>query len=106
MAELRNMTSEDAILDGLSHRATVYFVDHCLTWCIEPTGYAWEKLPPSSLVIDVGGGVGSQSLTLARRHPNLRFVVQDREAVIGDSNEVRCASVPIPCILLPDASLT
>ncbi|KAI9450109.1 S-adenosyl-L-methionine-dependent methyltransferase [Lactarius psammicola] len=72
MAGLRNMTPEDAILDG----------------------YAWEKLPPSSLVVDVGGGVGSQSLTLARRHPNLRFVVQDREAVIGDANEYWKKNMP------------
>ena len=59
-----------------------------MTRCIKPTGYGWEKLPPGSLVIDVGGGVGSQSLTPARRHPNLHFIVQDREAVIGDANEV------------------
>ncbi len=72
-----------------------FCVDHRLTLCIKPTGYGWEKLLPGSLVIDVGGGVGPQSLTLARRHPNLRFVVQDREAVIGDAHEVRCASVPI-----------
>ncbi|KAN0142087.1 hypothetical protein V8E53_000549 [Lactarius tabidus] len=43
-------------------------------------GIEGEKLPPGSLFIDVGGGVGSLSLTLARRHPNLCFVVQDREA--------------------------
>ncbi|KAH8987939.1 O-methyltransferase [Lactarius hatsudake] len=65
MSGLRNMSSESAILDG----------------------YAWEKLPPGSLVVDVGGGVGSQTLTLARRHPGLRFVVQDRETVVGDANE-------------------
>jgi hypothetical protein len=57
-------------------------------------GYGWEKLPPGSLVIDVGGGVGSQSLTLARRQPNLRFVVQDREAVIGDANEYWKKNMP------------
>ncbi|KAH9007907.1 O-methyltransferase [Lactarius hengduanensis] len=65
MSGLRNVSSENAILDG----------------------YAWEKLPPGSLVVDVGGGVGSNTLTLARRHNNLRFVVQDREAVVGDANE-------------------
>ncbi|KAH9042198.1 S-adenosyl-L-methionine-dependent methyltransferase [Lactarius pseudohatsudake] len=65
MTGLKNMSSQDTLLDG----------------------YGWEKLPPGSLVIDVGGGVGPQSLTLARRHPNLRFVVQDREAVIGGANE-------------------
>jgi ubiquinone/menaquinone biosynthesis C-methylase UbiE len=72
-----------------------FLLCHYLTRCIKPTGYGWEKLLPGSLVIDVGGGVGSQSLIIARRHPNLRFVVQDREAVIGDANEVRCASIPI-----------
>ena len=108
MTGLRNMTPEDAILDGLSHHhhPTACFVDQFLTWRLNPTGYAWGKLPPGSLVVDVGGGLGSQSLTLARRHPDLRFVVQDREAVVGDANEVRCPSVPIPYILLPDASLT
>ncbi|KAF8256673.1 S-adenosyl-L-methionine-dependent methyltransferase [Lactarius quietus] len=65
MASVASMTPEDAILEG----------------------YSWETLPPDSLVVDVGGGVGSQSLTLARRHPNFRFVVQDREAVIADANK-------------------
>ncbi|KAI9443140.1 O-methyltransferase [Lactarius indigo] len=65
MTGLRNMIPQDALLDG----------------------YGWEKLPPGSLVVDVGGGVSPQSLTLARRHPNPHFVVQDREAVIGGANE-------------------
>lgn len=72
MTGLRNVTPEDAILEG----------------------YQWEKLPPGSLVVDVGGGVGSQSLTLARRHPNLRFVVQDREAVVSNANEYWKENMP------------
>ncbi|KAH9012305.1 S-adenosyl-L-methionine-dependent methyltransferase [Lactarius hengduanensis] len=72
MINMTNMTPEHAILEG----------------------YAWEKLPPGSLVVDVGGGVGPQSLTLARRHPNLRFVVQDREAVLGDANEYWKKNMP------------
>lgn len=55
---------------------------------VSKIGYEWGKLSPGSLVIDVGGGVGSLSLTLARRYPNLCFVVQDREAVVADANEV------------------
>lgn len=73
---------------------------------IKYTGYEWGKLPPGSLIIDVGGGVGPQSLTLARRHSGLRFVVQDREAVIADANEVRYALIRFPYILIPDACLT
>ena len=57
-------------------------------------GYGWEGLPEGSLVVDVGGGVGSQSLTLASHHPHLRFVVQDRESVVGDAIDVWIESVP------------
>jgi len=72
MTGMTNMTPEDAIFEG----------------------YAWETLPPNALVVDVGGGVGSQSLALARRNPNLHFVVQDREAVIGDANEYWKKNMP------------
>jgi len=51
-------------------------------------GYDWGRLPESSLVVDVGGGLGSQSLLLAKHHSQLRFVVQDREAVVRDAVEV------------------
>ena len=51
-------------------------------------GYTWGQLPGGSLIVDVGGGVGSQSLILAKHHPQLRFVVQDREAVLRDAIEV------------------
>ena len=51
-------------------------------------GYVWEHLPQGSLVVDVGGGVGSKSFTLAKHHPQLQFVVQDRESVVGDATEV------------------
>ncbi|KAH9012304.1 S-adenosyl-L-methionine-dependent methyltransferase [Lactarius hengduanensis] len=57
-------------------------------------GMHGKKLPPGSLVVDVGGGVGQQSLTLARCHPDLRFVVQDREAVLGDANEYWKKNMP------------
>lgn len=72
MAGSRIMTKQDALLGG----------------CV------WEKLPPGSLVIDVGGGVGSLSLTLARRYPNLCLVVQDRGAVIEDANEFWKKNMP------------
>jgi tRNA G46 methylase TrmB len=53
-------------------------------------GYGWEHLPEGSLVVDVGGGIGVQSLTLAKHNPHLRFVVQDLESVTGNAIEV-CA---------------
>ena len=68
---------------------TVLHLRHHLTFETSIfAGYGWEHLPEGSLVVDVGGGVGSQSLTLASNHPQLRFVVQDRESVVGDAINV------------------
>ncbi|EKM51830.1 uncharacterized protein PHACADRAFT_212446 [Phanerochaete carnosa HHB-10118-sp] len=43
-------------------------------------GFDWRMLPEKSLVVDIGGGVGSQTLTLAKKFPLLNFVIQDTEA--------------------------
>ena len=48
-------------------------------------GFPWAKLSKESVVVDVGGGLGHQMLTLARNFSDLRFVVQDREPVIQDA---------------------
>ncbi|KAI0049516.1 S-adenosyl-L-methionine-dependent methyltransferase [Auriscalpium vulgare] len=45
-------------------------------------GFDWSGLSEGSLVVDVGGGIGAHSLTLAKNHPHLKFIVQDREAVV------------------------
>ncbi|KAI1791339.1 S-adenosyl-L-methionine-dependent methyltransferase [Ganoderma leucocontextum] len=44
--------------------------------------FPWKDLPKDSIVVDVGGGVGSTSVVLARAFPQLRFVVQDRSHVV------------------------
>ena len=70
-------------------RSATFVAHHHLTFRISNfVGYAWEHLPQGSLVVDVGGGVGAQSFTLAKHHPQLRFIVQDRESVVGDAIEV------------------
>lgn len=51
-------------------------------------------LPLDSLIIDVGGGVGSTSMKLAEAFPELRFVVQDREAVCALGVEAWRARCP------------
>lgn len=48
-------------------------------------GFDWKGLPKDSVVVDVGGGVGSQTMVLAKAFDHLKFVVQDRSAVISDS---------------------
>jgi len=57
-------------------------------------GYDWGHLPEGSLVVDVGGGVGALSLTLAKYHPQLRFVIQDRESVVGNTAEYWKKNMP------------
>ena len=52
-------------------------------------GYTWEKLVPDSLIVDVGGGIGTQTMVLAKSFPQLKFIVQDREAVVPDGIKVR-----------------
>ncbi|KAJ6629719.1 O-methyltransferase [Mycena sp. CBHHK59/15] len=47
-------------------------------------GFQWSSLPKNTLVVDVGGGIGSTSLEIARANSHLRFIVQDRSAVIQE----------------------
>ncbi|KAF8990766.1 O-methyltransferase [Cyathus striatus] len=51
------------------------------------TGFDWSSLPAGSTVVDVGGGVGSTSLVIARAVPSLKFIIQDRVATIEDAKE-------------------
>ena len=105
MNGLKNASSANAILKGS--------VTLCCTHCTLPShlrtsnfaGYDWERLPEGSLVVDVGGGVGAQSLTLAQHHPQLRFVIQDRESVLGDATDV-CANDSKYCACLQYAVAT
>ena len=101
MNGINNMSYPNAILEGLIVLRA--FVDCHLTWMyriIELTGYSWENLPEGSLVVDVGGGVGSQSLTIATHQSHLRFVIQDRDAVVGDAVEVHTLNpLTSPCRL-------
>ncbi|KAH7926922.1 S-adenosyl-L-methionine-dependent methyltransferase [Leucogyrophana mollusca] len=45
-------------------------------------GFDWGSLLPGSVVVDVGGGIGVSCLALAKAHPHLRYVVQDRPPVV------------------------
>lgn len=60
-------------------------LSHPLYW----SGFHWESLPKGALVVDVGGGVGTVTSVLAKALPDLKFVIQDRPAVIEDGLKVR-----------------
>jgi hypothetical protein len=51
--------------------------------------FPFTTLPPDSLVVDVGGGIGSQAMRLANQFPDMKFVIQDREATCLMGEDVR-----------------
>ena len=56
--------------------------------------FPWQELPDDSLVVDVGGGIGSTAMLLAHTFPHLRFVIQDRPQVAEQGVAV-CASASL-----------
>ena len=42
------------------------------------TAFDWAKLASGSLIADIGGGLGHVSIEIARAHPELHIVVEDR----------------------------
>ncbi|KAJ7488300.1 O-methyltransferase [Mycena latifolia] len=40
-------------------------------------GFDWGQLPSGGIVVDVGGGIGHASMTVARKYPQLRIINQD-----------------------------
>ncbi|EKM53055.1 uncharacterized protein PHACADRAFT_210782 [Phanerochaete carnosa HHB-10118-sp] len=57
-------------------------------------GFDWRSLKQDAVVVDVGGGVGSQSMRLAQNFSHLRFVVQDREQIVKDAVEFWDGQLP------------
>ncbi|KLO05417.1 S-adenosyl-L-methionine-dependent methyltransferase [Schizopora paradoxa] len=49
-------------------------------------GFRWSDLPPDSIVIDVGGGIGSASLPIVMHTP-VKLMIQDRGIVLEDATK-------------------
>ncbi|KAJ6480521.1 S-adenosyl-L-methionine-dependent methyltransferase [Mycena vitilis] len=56
--------------------------------------YDWASVESGTLVVDVGGGVGTSCLTLAATFPTFKFVVQDLEGVIAQGKELWNTKLP------------
>ena len=63
-------------------------------------GFEWDKLPEGSVVVDVAGGIGNLTMALAGTHKHLRYVVQDRPAVIKAAHDVSPALYMLLAITL------
>ncbi|KAJ7748947.1 S-adenosyl-L-methionine-dependent methyltransferase [Mycena metata] len=50
-------------------------------------GFDWGSLGPGSIVVDVGGGNGHSSLTIAQRYPELHMMVQDLAHTVEEARK-------------------
>lgn len=92
MDVLRRLSPPGAVLQGM------YFNPISCNQ-LTGTGFEWASLPENSLIVDVGGGIGSISLEIAQANPHLRFLVQDKEAVVPEGEEV---AVNSPALVMSD----
>ncbi|KAE9393796.1 S-adenosyl-L-methionine-dependent methyltransferase [Gymnopus androsaceus JB14] len=58
------------------------------------SGFQWKDLPEGSTIVDVGGGVGSSSLIIAKTVPHLNIVIQDQPQTIADAKEFWITNMP------------
>ena len=52
--------------------------------------FAWKDMPAGTTFCDVGGGIGSVSMELAKAHLHLKVILQDRPTVIEQARDVSC----------------
>ncbi|KXN80702.1 Sterigmatocystin 8-O-methyltransferase [Leucoagaricus sp. SymC.cos] len=65
------------------------------------SSFDWHALPQESVIVDVGGGIGSTTMLLASAFPshsdegpNLRFIIQDRPVVVEMGEKAWKAKCP------------
>lgn len=51
-------------------------------------GFDFGSVEAGGVVVDVGGGVGSSTMMYARKYKHLKYVVQDRDMVITQAQNV------------------
>ncbi|KAA1478069.1 S-adenosyl-L-methionine-dependent methyltransferase [Dentipellis sp. KUC8613] len=56
--------------------------------------YDWQDLAPGSVIVDVGGGVGTSAFPLSRKFPDLKVIIQDLPNVIEDAKKLWSTKMP------------
>lgn len=79
--------------------------DFCLTRVYCSAAFDWKSIADGALVVDVGGGVGACSTQVAKTNENLKFVVQDRLAVIADGEKVRSRISALQTVLMYESCI-
>ncbi|KAF4616101.1 hypothetical protein D9613_011398 [Agrocybe pediades] len=68
-------------------------------------GYPWKDLGQNAVVCDLGSGVGTMSMELAKEHPNLQFVLHDTPQRLKQAKEEnRVEFIPINFMTTPPAA--
>ncbi|KAF8899312.1 O-methyltransferase [Infundibulicybe gibba] len=57
--------------------------------------FDWGSLAKGSLIVDVGGGSGFPAMVVARAHPELKIIIQDRESVKVEGMKIWQNSFPL-----------
>jgi O-methyltransferase domain len=69
-----------------------------LLLCIEidicRSDFPWRDLPSGTTICDIGGGIGTVSMPLAKAHPHLQLTLQDQSSVLDQARVV--SDVPSP----------
>lgn len=55
--------------------------------------FDFTHLKPGSAVVDIGGGRGQHSIRIARRHPQISFIIQDYDNTLPSKEEIDDESV-------------
>lgn len=64
--------------------------------------FDWDTIPDGHLLVDVGGGLGHVSMEVAKVHPNIHVVIEDREAVLKKAKPVGNIACRSLCLYLSD----
>ncbi|KAH9945424.1 S-adenosyl-L-methionine-dependent methyltransferase [Epithele typhae] len=65
----------------------------------DTSAFPWDTLPSSSLVIDVGGGIGGVAARIAAAHPHLRVLVQDTPKTVMIAPRILGQQPGVPALL-------
>ncbi|KAJ7447576.1 O-methyltransferase [Mycena galericulata] len=82
-----------------AHRKTRFSFAMACSTKLEPpeailAGFEWAALPEKAVIVDVGGGVGSTALVIAKAISHVNLVVQDRYSVIEDAKTYWAQEAP------------
>ena len=82
MHAANKITAHGVILKG-EHFNQLF---HCLVfnYHLVSAGFDWKALPAGSVVVDVAGGIGTQTKILAKEFGHLKHVVQDLPVVMSE----------------------